>query len=179
MIKSALFMLMLALCASAFAQRRENDSRKDMYDYEIKALYIYNISKLTQWPDGVVSSSGISICIVNQDDVYHSLLDRVSSLSGHQEIKLVYVDQLGKLERCDVIFVGQYRGDVARRLSVLFRGKPKLLITDDLRVEREGVMIYMYNINDRMAFDIYVKNLQNSNLSVSSKLLRLADRVIE
>jgi hypothetical protein len=179
MIKVFFAILFIFWSLLAFGQEAKVDVRQGMYDYDIKALYVYNFTKLTQWPEDIGASGGVDICIVNQDDVYQSLKNRISSLTGHQNIRLIHVHHSRDAEYCNVLFVGEYRGEVARRLSVLFRGKPLLLITDDLRVEREGVMIYIYKRNDRLAFDVYIDKLRSSNLSVSSKLLRLADRVID
>jgi len=81
-------------------------------------------------------------------------------------------------EQCDILFIGQ-KTDQINKLTLALLNKPTLTVSDRKSMANEGVMITMFEDNNRIACTINHKVAQQANIRVSYLLLESAYEVIK
>ena len=73
---------------------------------QAQSMFIYNFSRLIQWPAGSQSGDFI-IGIIGDDELYNSLITYVSNKKvGSQSISIKKFDSPDNVTRCHIVFVG-------------------------------------------------------------------------
>lgn len=168
---------LLLFLAFTFAWPAE---RPPVKEYQVKAVFLYNFAQFVEWPDAAFpgDSSPLVVGILGTDP-FNSYLDEVvrgEKVNGHP-IRVVRYDSPEEVEDCHVLFVSASEGD--RLGPILQRLKDRRILTvgeTDL-FARHGGMVSFVNRQGRVRFQINLDALQAADLSVSSKLLRLAEIV--
>lgn len=151
-------------------------SADETSEYSLKAEFIYNFSKFTQWPD---KSDQLKVCIYGRDPFGSKIDDLNDKLSNSRKIKVYRTWSLDKVKTCHIAFVNinhmndRYYKNMVRRVN----NANVLTIADDNNAVDSGVMIGLVMNNDKLSFDINDAVVSKSTLTISSKLLRLAREV--
>jgi len=169
--------LFLAIVAAAFPARADDGQGME---HAIKAAMIYNMAKFVDWPQGAADPGGeFVICVIGEGP----LCKAVESLDG-KTIKDIVVrvrkaDGADEARGCRIAVMGDF--DSARLESLLraLGDSPTLTISDmDGFVERGGD-IGLIIVDNKVRFEINNGSASRKNLKVSSKLLKLADKVVD
>ena len=145
-------------------------------EYTIKAGFIYNFAKFTQWPD---SADELKVCIYGKDP-FGTNIDK---LNGKQikgrTIRIIRTQLIEEVKSCHIAFLNIIPPErhLFERALKEIRGNHVLTISDAANVIDFGVMIGLRINNDRVAFEVNNTIAQASNLEISAKLLRLASAV--
>ena len=161
---SLLFLSIILQVASVDAADSGNKSR-------IKAAYIFNFIKFTEWPVDT-HSDDINICVKNDNDLYSELEGlRKKRVRG---MKIIVRKESSEFLNCQVVYLGELEGWQQDRLLLQFVGQPVLTIGDkNLFVEKGGVIQFFIESN-RLRFEINTEVVDQSRLTISSKLLSLS-----
>ena len=146
-------------------------------EHEVKAAYIINFAKLTQWPAGALGASdeAFQICIPGQRDGIGPALAALASKTVQSRPVLVRQGlRLSDLAACRVVVLES--GDEARLGSVLdvLGGNPVLTIGDFEDFSRRGGMIELGSQGSRIVFDVNQNAAQRVGLNLAAQMLRLA-----
>ncbi len=147
-------------------------------EYRVKAAFLLNFIKFTEWPPSAftASDSPISICILGADP-FGDALDQViagESVNG----KKVAVERLRRApsaKACQVLFISKSEKNIDKILPAL--GPGVLTVGDQEQFLRDGGIISFVIENRRVRFDINQTAAQNAALKLSSKLLSVARSV--
>ena len=144
-------------------------------EYAIKAAFLYKFAPFVEWPPRAFPSAStpLAVCIAG-DDPFGSLADQAMAGQefGPRGATLRRIASAEAGEGCHVMFIGENGGSPAS-----LRGRPVLTITDGERsAEEKGVIHFVIRAN-RVRFQIDEHAAQQSGLSISSKLLSLAESV--
>lgn len=147
-------------------------------EYQVKAAFLLNFIKFTEWPPTAftASDSPISICILGADP-FGDALDQVvagESVNG----KKVAVERLKRApsaKACQVLFISKTEKNIDKILPTL--GPGVLTVGDEENFIRDGGMISFVIENRRVRFDINQTAATNAALKLSSKLLSVARSV--
>jgi len=147
-------------------------------EYLIKAAFLYNFAKFTEWPAAAFASadSPLTICVLG-DDPFGAALDAIDG----KEIKgrTVSVRRLADTavaEACHVIFISISEETRLTDILDILRGRPVLTVADMPEFARTGGIINLKtNEEERIRFDINIGKAQQAGLRMSSKLLSLAE----
>jgi hypothetical protein len=150
---------------------------------EIKAAYIYNFIKFVQWP-GEQTHSTINVCTLDDSVMAHRLEPLHGQTLRNQDIHITHISYddrtiPAQLEHCSVLYVG--RASMEHLPSILDRVKaqPMLLISDIDGFANRGGMIEFVTLGDVVRFNINVRSAREAQMSISSKLLELANQVVQ
>jgi len=165
-------------CGQALAKPESLTSNK------IKAVLIYNFINFTQWPDSAYQSetSPYNICIASKDKppkVFHALDRRTIRGRKLQTSQLLPSATLEKIEQCQLIFIRLESKKAQDKLLEKVLNLPILTISDENNSKEMGAMINFVNDDDNIAFVINRSKANLSTIQFSSKMLRLALKVIE
>jgi hypothetical protein len=143
---------------------------------QAQSLYIYNFSRLIQWPAGNQTGDFV-IGVIGDEDLYKSLLTYVANKKvGSQPIVIKKFDDPESLPRCQIIFIGNGKvssfDDVIGRL----RGSNSLIITEKKGMVNMGSAIDFFLDQDKLKFVINSENASKYSLTVSKSLEDMAFR---
>ena len=142
-------------------------------DVAVKAAFIYNFTKFTEWP-ALPPGGPIVACIVGDDSVATALIETVGAqtISGHT-LEVLQPEE-SRWRVCHVLFIAEVE---ARRSAGGLGGLkalPVLTVSDSKGFSRSTGIIELYVENERMRFAINVDAAERSGLHLSSRLLQLA-----
>jgi hypothetical protein len=169
-----MLLLGTALLASAVAaQSAGADENK------LKAAFVYRFATLTTWPESAFPSDAGSACIavVGEDVLVEALRDVVDGkrIQGHP-IEVKAAPSPRQARECQVAFFG---ASVGADLAEGSRSAGLLTIGDGSSFLSQGGMIRLVRDGRKFRFEINRDAASRAGLQISSKLLRLASKVIE
>jgi hypothetical protein len=147
---------------------------------QVKAAYVINFAKLTEWPAGALgrSEDPFQICLIAQRDGLGTALSNLSgkTIQGHP-MQIREGVRMGELRSCQLVVLEA--GDEGRLPNVLeaLSNGHTLTIGDFEDFSRRGGMIELATQDNRIVFDINRDATSRAGLSPSAQLLKLA-RVI-
>lgn len=142
-------------------------------EYTIKAAFIYNFARFTEWPD---ESDELKVCIYGEDPFGSSIDILNGKQSNGRTIKVIRTRSIDEVKSCHIAFLNiipPVRRLFARALQDI-EGANVLTVSDAEDVIDFGVMIGLKLDNDKVAFDVNHTVAKASNIEISAKLLRLA-----
>lgn len=146
-------------------------------EYDLKAVFLYNLASFVQWPKEAFSSPTASFVIgVVGDDPFGRVLEDVVSgeYLGNHPFEIKRYRRVGDIDACHVLFVS---GSEARRIGSILahvRGKPVLTVGDTPGFAEAGGMIGFTTEHEHLQLYVNAKAARACALDVSSKLLEVA-----
>lgn len=143
-------------------------------DVAVKAAFIYNFAKFTEWP-AMSPGAPIILCVAGDDDIASALVQTVRGrdINGHA-LEVWRPEASTTWRACGVLFItsAELRRAGGRLAEV--RPLPVLTVSDHDGFARAGGLIELYVEGGRMRFAINVDAVKRSKLRLSSRLLGLA-----
>jgi hypothetical protein len=143
----------------------------------VKAGFVYNFAKFTEWPAGVLGGTQISLCLIGGDPLgaVQTLLDG-KPLQGRSVVVRHNV-RAEEARGCGIVFITDV--DERRQSDALraLRGLPVLTIGDGDGFVDAGGMIGLVTADDRIQFEVNLDPSQRAGLKINSQLLKLARAV--
>lgn len=179
MIKKTIigFLLLLGikiLCSSYMDILQANE-------YDVKAAYIYNFTKYINWNQDFNNSSSFSIGIYGNSPIKESLKE-ISQTKSFQNKKVVIkqYDNLEDLEKCHIVYV-PVSTNSQKLKSVLSHQNctNSLVITEKEGNIQYGSVINFVTIENKIKFEISLKEAKARELETSSQLLKMALKVYQ
>jgi len=152
---------------------------QDVTESSLKAAFIYNFARFTEWPqDALPSTATFSACVLGNGTIRDALERIVKGrlLSG-RGISVSQVQLDGKLRSCHLLYVSGITTTQVTAIVAAVRGAPVLTISDVDDFVRQGGIAQMFVENGKMRFDLNLEVARRSQLDLSSKLLVLAAHV--
>ena len=144
----------------------------------LKASYIYNFAKFTEWPAGLPpAAEPFVMCVLGDVAVGDALEDAVQgrSLAGHS-LTVARVTAAGLGRVCHVLYVSGVTASQASQLVASLRDVPVLTISDVERFTELGGIAQLFFEYGRLRFTIQREAATRARLQISSRLLALAKR---
>ena len=142
----------------------------------VKAAYIYNFLRLTEWP--IPLGQPFYLCILGRtslDSALHELAGE--SVRSDISISVINVNIGDELEWCNALY---FDDSQHRQFNVLLRklmSAPILTITDVRGLADRGTMIEMSTQRNRVTFEVNLRAAQQAEIHISARLLKLARHV--
>jgi hypothetical protein len=145
-------------------------------DSDIKAAFIYNIIKYASWPESTLQHDGhLVLCYVGAAS---ALSESIANLHGkHVDAHTIDVrntTRMDNLESCHVVVLGQ---DLA--LEALHRIVTRFALTvgEGESFVAEGGGVGLFQVGDRIRFDVNLDASHGQGVRISAQVLRLARNV--
>ena len=145
----------------------------------LKAVFLFNFAKYVTWPAftlGERSPSEVRVCVTAHDEFFALLKAAIQGedIDGKPLVP-VALDGLDAAKTCQILYVGDSQSPDAKAWLSVVRGLQVLTVADGPLTD-ETVIAFVRDGN-RIRFDINRASGARRNLSISSKLLRLARQV--
>ena len=163
---------LLIFPAAAMAQPSDHS-----LEYGVKAAFLLNFAKFTQWPADMLRASGIQICVVGSNP-FGDNLQRV--LAGRKVMGYSLTSRnvaAGEnLDACQVVYVPA-SADAAPLLESL-KQRPVLTVGEGEEFNRMGGIIQLFIVDGRLRFSVNNAIARGAGLQLSSQMLGIATGVI-
>lgn len=169
------FMGVLLLSSSLAAQ---NSKPKE---YELKAVYLFNFARLAAWPDTAESSKrdSFAICVLGEDP-FGPFLDAVISGEniGGRAVVARRISDPRDATACRVLYVSSSEEKRLKQILMTLNKARVLTVSDMPQFSQRGGMIQFVTEDNKVRFEVNLKNTSDSGLTLSSELLKVAVAVI-
>lgn len=155
---------------------------QNLEEYRVKAAFVYNFTKLIQWPQTAFDNEGENFKMVVFGDEYlkESFQTIDGKISTGRLISIQYSDLKANdykktLEESHIIFISRHiRLEQVLQILSSIGDRPVLTIGDAKNFSRAGGIIQFFTRDDQLHFEVNVKKAEAHQLKFSSRLLKLA-----
>lgn len=167
---------LLALGARAVAAAPASDEPDK--EYKLKAAFVLNFVRFTDWPTNVLTSTNQALVIgVLGRDPFGQNLDEIvaGKTVGHRSVHVKRVGNAAEALTCHAVFISD--SEKANLPSILreLEGQPVLTVGDCEGFVQAGGIIELKRRQDMLRFSINLSAAEDAKLKISSKLLKLAE----
>ena len=149
-------------------------------EYKVKAAFLYKFASYIEWPSEVFErpESPIVIGVAGADPLSDELAQVVTGRSiGGRPVEVRKLRRGVPLNGLQILFIGRSdRGSSDVLASA--KGRPVLTVTESEDAFALGSMINFVIVDDRVRFDVALREAEMANLKVSARLLRVARKVL-
>ena len=174
-------LISIAILVSAVTPLSARAKKPLLYEYRIKAAFLYNFAKFIQWPKSafIDPESPVFICILGQDPFMGALQSIAGKTIRGRRIVISHSKNVMAVKGCHILFVAESEKSRIKHTISKFKGSPVLTVSDMDAFVKAGGMIGMVRVENRIRFHINLVSAQESGLMISSQLLKLAQSVIK
>lgn len=144
-------------------------------EYKIKAAFLYNFTKLVEWPTNVFATHHAPLVIgVLGKSPFGKELQAVTAsrvIDGHP-LQTVQFNSVEQITNCHVLFISDSERRKLDSILETLRHRPILTVGDMKGFEARG-MITFIKTNDSINLRINLEAAQEARLQLSSRLIRL------
>jgi YfiR/HmsC-like len=181
-VRKSLWVFALALTGwiGASPSGRAAETNVVAGEYQVKAAFLYNLTKFAEWPEASFTAPGAPLIIgIVGDDPFGTVLDdiiRGEMVGTHPLlIQRLKADQEGG--DCQLLFFSRSENkSFLKQLSQL-RGKPALTVSDIDQFAEQGGMINLHLIGKSVKIEVNPGAAEKAGLKLRAKLLSLARKV--
>ena len=150
-------------------------------EYLIKAAILYNFAKFTRWPAESFHSadSPLRLCVIGVDPFGEALKTIEGKRVGTRNLRTRWITDTAAIGDCHVLFVSSSEADRLSEVLAAATAGPVLTVAEMPEFARAGGIIALKVVDDRTRFDVNSQAADRAGLTLSAKLLRLAETVIQ
>jgi YfiR/HmsC-like len=168
------FAVLLCLSATSLAQQVHPT------ESQVKAAYLFNFGKFVQWPiDHGPSGDSFALCVLGQDP-FGPVLD--ATVAGEsinaRKISVVRISKVSEAAPCNVLYISGSEGSRLGQILEAARHSGTLTVSDIPHFVEHGGIIGFVKQQDRIRFEVNRGAAEDSHLTLSSELLKVALRVV-
>ena len=148
-------------------------------EYEVKAAFLYKFASYVEWPPKVFDQPGSPFAIgIAGADLLADALARivVGREIGGRPVEIRKLHRGDPLTGLQILFVGR-PGDGPSSFLASARGRPLLTVSESEDAFASGSMINFVIVDDKVRFDVALREAELANLKVSARLLSVARKV--
>jgi hypothetical protein len=177
-ISAATLAVAIILAAASGRAEGQGAAAEDItLNVAVKAAFLFNFAKFAEWP-ALPSGGPIVLCVVGNEAVAVALAETVrgQNIGGHP-LDVLRPPDSSAWRTCQLLFIAD--ADARRSSPGLsaIKAVPVLTVSDSKGFAQTGGIIELYVDAGRMRFAINVDATARSGLSLSSRLLGLANVV--
>jgi hypothetical protein len=150
---------------------------QDVTEPALKAAFIYNFAKFTEWPGTAPTAGPFVMCVLGDaavsDALERAVIGRV--LSGHPIVtsRVVVVEPK---RACHLLYVSGVSAAQAGQVVADLRDVPVLTISDVEGFTEMGGIAQFFFEHGQLRFRIQLESAKRARLQISSRLLIMARR---
>ncbi|WP_170298802.1 YfiR family protein [Massilia eburnea] len=147
---------------------------------QVKAAYLYKFAGFVEWPEGSFprADSPVVIGVAGADALADQLEQTVAGHTANgRPLQVKRVKRGDSLAGIHMLFIASQDKSLAQELLAASRGQPVLTVTDADETYGLGSMINFVIADERLRFEVSLKNATASRLKISARMLSAAYRV--
>ena len=146
----------------------------------VKAGFIYNFIKFTQWGSSQEGDSRrLMICTTADKPLGGQFAKLAGRTIGARTIETRHSVGTNEWSGCDMLFIAQTDADRADDYLRSLGSAQVLTVGDFTDFAKAGGMIGLYMQNNRVHFDVNLASAQRAGLTLNSQMIKLAGLVVK
>jgi len=149
-------------------------------EYQVKAVFLFNFAQFVDWPADAFPESDTPLVIgILGDDPFGGVLDQtvVDERLRGRPFQVRRYHSVDEIKACHILFVSRPEGDRPQGILAGLKNRPILTVSDADGFAERGGMIRFVTERSRIRLKINLEAAQAAHLTISSKLLRVAEIV--
>lgn len=147
-------------------------------EYEVKAAFLYNFTRFINWNTPPDDDVPITVCVLG-DDPFEDLLEPLIGRKAHgRALQLRAPGKISEMDGCNVLFISESESSRLREILEKASQQAMLTISDIPDFARRGGIVGYVKQGNVIRFEINLEVANRTGLSINSRLLELAVRVI-
>jgi YfiR/HmsC-like len=170
----------LILCALLLASPATGRTEAIAREYDVKAAFLYNFTKFVDWPPSAFHDdrSSLRLCVLGEDPFGGSLQTIVKEEVAGRKITVLRSGWISDPSGCQILFVSRSEEKRLTQILATVRGAPVLTVGDVEGFLEKGGIINFTLQGSKIRFEINQESADRAGIKISSKLLRLATRIV-
>jgi YfiR/HmsC-like len=147
-------------------------------EYQLKAVFLFNFAQFVDWPAKAFPEPQPSLIIgVLGDDPFGSYLDETvrGEKANNRPLLVQRYRRVGDIKTCHVLFISRSESDRLEQILTGLKGRNILTVGDLEDFALHGGMIQLLTEKNKIRMRINLGAVKAANLTISSKLLRVAE----
>ncbi|MDE2388014.1 MAG: YfiR family protein [Betaproteobacteria bacterium] len=170
------FMVVWLLCSVVSIGYPPDAQADKTAEYTLKGAFLYNFALFTSWPGR--TAENFNLCIYGRNPFSQDLDLLMKKKSINERKVLIHrIDTVDQLDQCQLVFISQAAIGHLSHIIGAVKDKPVLTVTDSPGAGRQGAVLNMSVIDDKVTFEANLIAARKAGLNLSSQLLRLATEV--
>jgi hypothetical protein len=168
---------MLLLLWSLFAALPLTAQEGAVSEDQVKAAFLYNFARFIEWPASAFSSEStpITLGVLGNDSFANTLSNLLREKKAHSRSFVVKkLTTASEASTCQIVFLAREEARKTAQITEAVKKQPILTIGETEEFLTNGGIIYLLKDDKQLRFDINVTAAEESKLTISSHLLRLA-----
>ena len=155
-------------------------------EYKIKAIYLYNFAKFTEWP--MDNNAPVVIGVIGENPFTEALNPAEMGKIKNRDVAIRLfksfeeIKERGNkesLRQCHLLFVSSSEEKDRDKILKAIEGSSVLSVAEmDGFLEAGGIIRFVVK-DQKVAFELNLIALEKAGLTISSKIIRIANRVID
>lgn len=171
-ISALVFLTGILISHAVFSQARE--------DYQVKAVFVFNFTQFVEWPEDAFenTSSPLIIGILGENPFGTYLQETIANeKANNHPLVIRQALKLEEIKEFHILFINVSTPSRLKETIASLKGKPVLTISDASNFAKSGGVIRLYTEDKKIRVRINLPAAKENRLTISSKLLKLADVV--
>jgi hypothetical protein len=144
-------------------------------EYMIKAAFIYEMIQATQWPKA--RAKDLALCVLGRDPFGAAWQTIDGRPVGGRTLHVTTLPDAKGFGVCDVLFVGTSERVRWAQIHADLAARPILTMSEMAGFSRDGGMVTLMNVDNRLRFDVNLKAVREAGLSINTDALEYANAV--
>ncbi len=149
-------------------------------EYQVKAAFLFNFAQFVEWPPEVFPEKETALVIgVLGDDPFKGFLAEMvrGEKAGNRPLRIEYYRRVEELKQCHILFISNSESNRLEQILARLKNRSILTVGEADGFAANGGMIRFVAAGTKIRFRINNEAARAVRLTISSKLLRLADIV--
>jgi len=172
--------VMLIVTVTLCARGHADAQKPVLREHEVKAVFLFNFVQFVEWPPEAFPGNQTPLIIgILGKDPFGKFLDETVKgevVNGHP-LNIRRFQKPEDVKGCHILFVSMPRQDQQRDALVMLQAQHILTVSDTETFIKDGGMIRFITDANKIRFQVNLVATKEAGLTISSKLLRLAEIV--
>ena len=146
-------------------------------EYEVKATYLYNFARFTEWPvEGAdAKDKSFAVCVLGHDP-FGSILDTILAGETIRGKHMVHrrISAVQDAEKCRIVFISSSEESRLKETLGVLEKMSALTVSDIPNFSVRGGMIQFVLEQNKVRFEVNLETAGKAGLMLSSELLKVA-----
>jgi len=145
---------------------------------DVKAAFLYRFGTYVEWPVVKAAGEPITIAVLGAPSVAMLLSDYVPGRTiQNRPVEVRSIARIEDVRDAEILFIGREHGAMLSELVEALGERPVLVVADTPDGLQHGAMVNFQLVDQRVRFEISLRNAKAAGLVLSSRLLSAAIRV--
>jgi hypothetical protein len=170
------FIVALLTCSIFFSSAQKPVAT----EYRVKAVFLFNFTQFVSWaPSSFISAQAPFVIGILGENPFDSYLEDVVSgenVNGHPLVVHHYKN-IEEIKTCHILFINKAGINNPEDIPASIKGKNILTVSDAAGFLKQASVIRFITKDNKIRIQINLEAAKEAELTISSKLLRIAEIV--